>query len=205
RRRSERSTVFVLTPRTAARSRAGGRRSPGFASPSAIARRISAATCSKSSVGSCLSILTLSIVLFTLSLNDRATKAPGAGRARDPDQGGSGTPAAPGVARCGRRRGPCSGRPEHLRLPRRRQPRQGRSETGERRSRERAAVPRVAAVRDCRLAGRDAVDARWCGHHEHEQQRLLPAGCPPGRAHLLARTGARSSRAWGAAGAPLSE
>jgi hypothetical protein len=44
--RSARSTVFVLTPRTAARSFAGGRRSPGFASPSAIARRISAATCS---------------------------------------------------------------------------------------------------------------------------------------------------------------
>jgi hypothetical protein len=43
--RSERSTVLVLTPRTAARSLAGGRRSPGFASPSAIARRISAATC----------------------------------------------------------------------------------------------------------------------------------------------------------------
>jgi hypothetical protein len=37
-------TVFVLTPRTAARSRAGGRRSPGFASPSAIARRIAEAT-----------------------------------------------------------------------------------------------------------------------------------------------------------------
>jgi hypothetical protein len=44
--RSERSTVLVLTPRTAARSLAGGRRSPGLASPSAIARRISAATCS---------------------------------------------------------------------------------------------------------------------------------------------------------------
>ena len=44
--RSERSTVFLLTPRTAARSCAGGRRSPGPASPSAIARRISAATCS---------------------------------------------------------------------------------------------------------------------------------------------------------------
>ena len=44
--RSERSTVLVLTPRTAARSLAGGSRSPGFASPSAIARRISPATCS---------------------------------------------------------------------------------------------------------------------------------------------------------------
>ena len=37
----------MFTPSTAARSRAGGSRSPGFASPSAIARRISAATCSK--------------------------------------------------------------------------------------------------------------------------------------------------------------
>jgi hypothetical protein len=37
--------VFVLTPRTVARSLAGGSRSPGFASPSAMARRISAATC----------------------------------------------------------------------------------------------------------------------------------------------------------------
>ena len=45
-RRSERSTVLVLTPRTAARSLAGGSRSPGLASPSAIARRISPATCS---------------------------------------------------------------------------------------------------------------------------------------------------------------
>jgi hypothetical protein len=44
--RSARRTVLVLTPRTAARSFAGGRLSPGFASPSAIARRISAATCS---------------------------------------------------------------------------------------------------------------------------------------------------------------
>jgi hypothetical protein len=38
--------VLVLTSRTAARSLAGGRRSPGFASPVAIARRISPATCS---------------------------------------------------------------------------------------------------------------------------------------------------------------
>lgn len=45
--RSARNTVFVFTtPSTAARSRAGGRRSPGFASSSAMARRISAATCS---------------------------------------------------------------------------------------------------------------------------------------------------------------
>jgi hypothetical protein len=39
-----RSTVFLFTPSTAARSLASGRRSPGPASPSAIARRISAAT-----------------------------------------------------------------------------------------------------------------------------------------------------------------
>jgi hypothetical protein len=42
--RSERRTVLVLTPSTVARSRAGGSRSPGLASPSAIARRIWAAT-----------------------------------------------------------------------------------------------------------------------------------------------------------------
>jgi hypothetical protein len=42
-RRRERRTVLVLTSRTAARSLAGGRRSPGLASPSAIALRISAA------------------------------------------------------------------------------------------------------------------------------------------------------------------
>ncbi len=69
--RSERSTVFVFTPRTAARSLAGGRRSPGFASPSAIARRISPATCSYRSVGSPLSTLTFSMVLVTLSQSCR--------------------------------------------------------------------------------------------------------------------------------------
>src|SRR5438128_1823256 len=58
RTRRARRTVFVLTSRTAARSRAGGRRSPGPASPSAIARRISAATCSCRGIGSDLSILT---------------------------------------------------------------------------------------------------------------------------------------------------
>src|SRR5436190_22938410 len=42
--RSARRAVLALTPITAARSRAGGSRSPGMASPSAIARRISAAT-----------------------------------------------------------------------------------------------------------------------------------------------------------------
>ncbi len=65
--RRERSTVFVLTPRTAARSFAGGRRSPGFASPSAIARRISPATCSYRSVGSVRSTLTSSMVLVTIA------------------------------------------------------------------------------------------------------------------------------------------
>ena len=69
--RSARSTVLVLTPRTAARSFAGGRRSPGFASPSAIARRISPATCSYRSVGSALSTLTFSMVLVTLSQSCR--------------------------------------------------------------------------------------------------------------------------------------
>jgi len=39
-----RRTVFLFTPRTAARSFARGRRSPGLASPSAMARRIRAAT-----------------------------------------------------------------------------------------------------------------------------------------------------------------
>ena len=43
--RRARSTVFVLMPMTAARSRAGGSRSPGCASLSAIARRICAAAC----------------------------------------------------------------------------------------------------------------------------------------------------------------
>src|SRR5665213_3313964 len=50
--RSARSTVLWLTPRTAARSRAGGSRSPARASPSAMARRTWAATCSCSGVAS---------------------------------------------------------------------------------------------------------------------------------------------------------
>src|SRR5579863_2559062 len=50
--RSARRTVLRLTPRTVARSRAWGMRSPGAASPSAIARRISAATCSCRGAGS---------------------------------------------------------------------------------------------------------------------------------------------------------
>ena len=70
-RRSERSTVLVFTPRMAARSLAGGRRSPGFASPSAIARRISAATCSYRSVGSPLSTLTLIMTLVILAQSCR--------------------------------------------------------------------------------------------------------------------------------------
>ena len=40
----------VVQPRTAARSRAGGSRSPGRASPSAMDRRIAAATCTWSGV-----------------------------------------------------------------------------------------------------------------------------------------------------------
>src|SRR4026207_415256 len=43
--------VGGLTRRTAARSLAGGSRSPGLASPSAMARRISAATCACRSRG----------------------------------------------------------------------------------------------------------------------------------------------------------
>jgi hypothetical protein len=41
---SARRTVFLFTPSTAAKSLARGRRSPGLASPSAMARRIRAAT-----------------------------------------------------------------------------------------------------------------------------------------------------------------
>src|SRR5579859_1269330 len=62
RARSARRTVLVLTPITAARWRAGGSLSPGFASPSAIARRISAATCSCRCAGSSRSMLTPSNV-----------------------------------------------------------------------------------------------------------------------------------------------
>ena len=49
--RRGRNTVLALTPSTAARSRAGGSRSPGPASPSAIARRRAAATCSCNGTG----------------------------------------------------------------------------------------------------------------------------------------------------------
>src|ERR1700733_11231165 len=52
RSRSARRTVLLLTPSTVARSRACGMRSPGPASPSLMARRISAATCSCRGVGS---------------------------------------------------------------------------------------------------------------------------------------------------------
>ena len=65
--RNARSTVLVFTPMTAARSRAGGRRSPGFASPSAIALRICAATWSCRGVGSWWSSLAVSIVLIIIA------------------------------------------------------------------------------------------------------------------------------------------
>jgi hypothetical protein len=65
RSRNARRTVFALTPSTVARSRAGGRRSPGLASPSANARRIWAATCSWSGATSPES--TGSIMLYTLA------------------------------------------------------------------------------------------------------------------------------------------
>src|SRR4051794_2729262 len=68
--RRARRTVFVLTPRTAARSFAGGSLSPGFASPSAMARRISAATWWWSSVGSWRSILTGNMVPLILAQLD---------------------------------------------------------------------------------------------------------------------------------------
>ena len=64
--RNARSTVFVFTARTAARSRAGGSRSPGLASPSAIARRISAATCSCRSSGPSRSIVRAIFALMVL-------------------------------------------------------------------------------------------------------------------------------------------
>src|SRR4051794_8081696 len=65
---SARKTVFRLTSSSAARSRAGGRRSPGCASPSAIARLISAATCSCRSVDSARSMLTRNMVLAIIAL-----------------------------------------------------------------------------------------------------------------------------------------
>ena len=57
-----------VTPSTAARSLAGGSRSPGLASPSAMARRISPATCSWRSVGSDSLTLTKLMVLFNIAL-----------------------------------------------------------------------------------------------------------------------------------------
>src|SRR5436190_2879487 len=68
--RSARSTVFVFTPSTVARSFAGGKRSPGFASPSLIARRISAATCLCSSRDSLRSTLTPLMVLARIASSD---------------------------------------------------------------------------------------------------------------------------------------
>ena len=66
--RSARSTVLVFTSRTAARSRAGGNRSPGHASPEARARRISPATWSCSATASVRSTLTSIIVLCIVAL-----------------------------------------------------------------------------------------------------------------------------------------
>src|SRR4051794_8270759 len=68
--RRERRTVFVLTPSTAARSLAGGSRSPGLASPSAMARRISAATCSCRSRALSRASLTCRMVLVTIASSD---------------------------------------------------------------------------------------------------------------------------------------
>ena len=128
----------------------------------------------------------------------------GAGRTRAPDQGGSGTAAAPAVARLRQAsRSLQRSALEHLRLS----PAAtstGSSETGERRSRERAAVPRVAAVGDCRLAGRDAVDARLV-----RASRTRAAACCslPAARRVTQHAGkdrrARSSRAWAVAGVPL--
>ena len=61
----------MLTPSTVARSLASGIRSPGLASPSAMARRISAATCSKSGSELDGSILTSFIVLLSLAPSTR--------------------------------------------------------------------------------------------------------------------------------------
>jgi len=68
-----RRTVLVLTPRTAARSLAGGSRSPGRASPSAIARRISPATCSWRSRESRRSILTSFMVLAIVASSNEGS------------------------------------------------------------------------------------------------------------------------------------
>src|ERR1022692_554217 len=65
--RRPRNTVLALTPSTAARSRAGGSRSPAAASPLAIARRIAAATCSCSGTGLPWSISMIGLVLLTLA------------------------------------------------------------------------------------------------------------------------------------------
>ncbi len=176
----------MFTPRTAARSRAGGSRSPGFASPSAIARRISAATCSKSSVGSCLSILTFSIVPVTIAPDDRATKTPGARRARGADQGGPRAAAASEVARGGGRRDRCrdQSRPlrphcgRHLRLHFRQLV---ESVNG------RAILP-VDATRgtnELRARGGTADPRRRRNDLQHESLEVLVAPPGPGRAAEL--------------------
>ena len=66
-RRSARSTVLLFTFSTAARSRAGGSRSPGRTSPSAMARRISAHTWSWRGSRSPRSTLTASMVPVRLA------------------------------------------------------------------------------------------------------------------------------------------
>ncbi len=65
--RKARSTVLELTPSTAARSLAGGMRSPGPASPSAIARRRWPATCSCNGAGLVGSTWISKMVIPTLS------------------------------------------------------------------------------------------------------------------------------------------
>ena len=114
----------MLTSRMAARSFAGGSRSPGFASPSAIARRISAATCSYRSVESPLSTLTFIMVLVTLSQSCRTCSC---------DRHCPASPASPGRSR----------RPRGARGPRR----------GADRGGEEARPAQAAHLRGCRDAG----------------------------------------------------
>jgi hypothetical protein len=60
------NTVLEFTPSTLAMSRAGGSRSPGFASPSAMALRTAAATCSCRGTGLSGLITAFGVVPFTL-------------------------------------------------------------------------------------------------------------------------------------------
>ena len=75
--RSARSTVLVFTPRTAAISRAGGRRAPGRASPSAMALLMAAATWSCNRAGSERSMLTSNMVPITIASMHRIPVADG--------------------------------------------------------------------------------------------------------------------------------